>query len=378
MLYLHIPYCKSKCIYCNFYSSGNPDWQKYLKAVVSELSRRIDELGDDCLSSIYIGGGTPSLIPVEAFSQLMDDVRILIEKNGINLRPDAEITMEVNPEDVNIANVEGWKKAGVSRISIGVQSLDDEELRLMRRRHSARKALEAMYLLKNNFTNVSVDLIYGIPGQSPESLRCTLTELLKTEPAHVSLYSLTFEEKTPLYVFRDKGIISEKTEEEYINMSDLASEMLRERGYDRYEISNYCKPGFHSRHNSGYWSGKPYLGLGPSACSYDGNRIRRSNPSDIKRYINYFTSEAVGTPFYFQEELTPEEREEEIIFTRLRTKRGISLNKFEEEFGKKAKDSLTSKASRWISDGQLEIVDMDLKLTAKGIHISDYIILSLI
>lgn len=378
MLYLHIPCCKSKCIYCNFYSSGNPDWQKYLKAIVSELSRRIDELGGDCLSSVYIGGGTPSLIPEEDFSQLMDDIRTLIEKNGLNLRPDAEITMEVNPEDVNVAKVDGWKKAGVSRISMGVQSLDDEELRLMRRRHSARKALEAMYLLKNNFTNISVDLIYGIPGQSLESLRCTLTELLKTEPAHVSLYSLTFEEKTPLYVFRDKGIISEKTEEEYINMSDLASEMLRERGYDRYEISNYCKPGFHSRHNSGYWSGKPYLGLGPSACSYDGNRIRRSNPSDIKRYINYFTSEAVATPFYLQEELTQEERAEEIIFTRLRTKGGISLNKFEEEFGKKAKDSLTAKASRWISDGQLEIVDMDLKLTAKGIHISDYIILSLI
>lgn len=379
MLYIHIPFCKGKCIYCDFYSSGNPDWGKYLKAITSELSIRVDELRGDFLSSVYIGGGTPSLMPADVFSPFMESVWQVLNDAGIRCSESPEITVEVNPEDVDISRVRAWKGAGINRVSMGVQSLDDDELRLLRRRHDSASVYRAFDLVGSHFGNVSLDVIYGIPGQTVESYRETLREIVALKPNHVSAYSLTYEPKTPLVVLRDSGRLRECNEEEYLKMDSLTAAILQEAGYERYEISNYCLPGFHSRHNSGYWSGKPYLGLGPSACSFDGKNVRRSNPADLKGYMmKYGAGESSPEPFYVEETLGIEECRIERIFTSLRRKSGLSLSDFERDFGSKERATLEAGAQKWVDSGDMVCGDETLALSGKGINISDHIILDLI
>lgn len=369
MLYIHIPYCKGKCIYCDFYSAGNPQWDKYLKAVVSELSERKAELGDDFLTSLYIGGGTPSLIPAETFRDFIHEIKtVALDQIPLEASPEGfEFTIEVNPEDVDEERAGAWKESGVNRISMGVQTMDDGELTLLGRRHNAEKVEKSIEILKRYFNNISLDIIYGIPGQTTEILGFTLGKIVSFEPTHVSAYSLTYEEKTLLSIYREKGKIREATEEEYLLFDRIVAEKLAEAGYERYEISNYSLPGYRSRHNSGYWSGKPYLGLGPSASSYDGKRRRRTNLSDIKSYIE-------GRVRFDSEILTDEELMEEQIMTRLRTKEGLHI----EEMTEAVRNEIMKKAERWINEGEIRMEDGWLKLTETGIPISDYIILSLV
>ena len=379
MLYIHIPFCKSKCIYCDFYSGGNPQWQKYIKAVVSELSLRINELKDDSLSSIYIGGGTPSLIPEEDFLIFMDGIYSCLESNGISITTDTEITLEVNPEDVTKNKIEAWKSKGVNRISMGVQSLNDEELKIIKRRHNAQKALSSLEQIKKAFENFSIDLMYGLPGQTHSSLEASLKSLLEFHPPHISIYSLTFEEGTPLTILRDRKEISEAGEDEFINYNNIIQKQLADNGYERYEISNYSLPGFRSRHNSGYWTGKPYLGLGPSASSFDGDKIRRSNPADLKKYLEYFENpNNKSNKFYIEEQLSQEEQVEECIFLSLRTSDGLSLNTLTSKFGDKLKHRIMQVANDWINSEHIKLDEERLILTPKGFDISDYIILDLI
>lgn len=367
MLYIHIPYCKGKCIYCDFYSGGNPDWKKYLKAVASELSERIGTLGGDCLSSIYIGGGTPSLIPPDDFLSFINDIKARIHQAGLGIPKDMEFTMEVNPEDVTEDMALVWEKAGINRVSMGVQSLIDEELSKIKRRHNAEKAEVAMEILKRHFKNISVDIIYGLPGQTVDKLDYTLANILKWRPQHISAYALTFEEGTPLAILRNTGQVEECSEETYIALEHHLIRRLKEAGYKRYEISNFSLPGFQSHHNSGYWEGRPYLGLGPSACSFDGQRVRRSNKANLKAYIN-------GNVEYEEETLSDNELLEEKIMTSLRTAKGLNIDELSESNRK----SLLPKASKWIESGHMTFTDNSLTLTEKGFDISDYIILSLV
>lgn len=379
MLYIHIPYCLGKCIYCDFYSAGNPDWVKYLKAAASELSERTDELRGDSLSSIYIGGGTPSLIPETPFSQFIKEIDTILKRNEIKKGPEMEFTLEVNPEDVSEEKIRIWQTLGINRISMGVQSLNDTELKLLKRRHDSRKALKALQMLKTYFDNISVDLIFGIPGQTKEILNSSISKILEFFPTHISAYALTYEEKTPLFVLREKGKIKECSEENYLILEELIRERLYMAGYEKYEISNYALPGYRSRHNSGYWSGKKYLGIGPSASSYDGSSIRRTNPSNLKSYIERFTSNKYSqTPFYHQENLTIEELIEERIFISLRTSQGIDLVKYSKDFGENSKKQLLQSASRWIKSEHMILSDHFLSLTTKGVAIADHIILSLV
>ena len=379
MLYIHIPYCAKKCIYCDFYSAGNPDWKQYLTAVASELSMRIDEIRGGCLNSIYIGGGTPSLIPSVHFKSFFETVFSILKKEKISLGENMEITLEVNPEDVNLENIQIWKESGINRISMGVQSLNDEELKIINRRHSSDKALFALSILKQYFNNISVDIIYGLPGQTILSLKQTLDKLLEYKPNHVSAYALTYEPGAPLSYLRKIGKIEELDEDKYIEFSNLIDNKLKEENYIRYEISNYAQDGFESRHNKGYWNGEDYLGLGPSACSYDGKAIRRSNPSDIKSYIKFFNKPILNSSFFYKEEiLSAEELKEEDIFTSLRTAKGLDLERFEKKFGALEMRRLLHSSAKWIKSDDMKINDGCLKLTAKGIFISDYIILSLI
>lgn len=380
MLYIHIPFCKNKCIYCDFYSGGNPDWNKYLKAVETELSSRIGELEGERLSSIYFGGGTPSLMPLDRFGEFFNSIKNILRLHDVSLAKDIEVTLEVNPEDVTRESVKLWNENGVNRISMGIQSLIEDELKLLKRRHTALKAIESAELIKERFHNLSLDIIYGIPGQTAETLNSTLEGILALQPTHISAYSLTYETGTPLIVFRDKGIIKECSEEDSILFSNIIIDTLERRGYDRYEISNFALPGFESRHNSGYWTGKKYLGLGPSASSYDGGNIRRTNPHDLKGYINYFSENLQGKTekFYMEEELTKEELMEERIFTSLRTAKGLNLKSYTSGFGEMEAERLKKAAHRWVNTGHLIMDEEGVRLTKKGFEISDYIILSLV
>ena len=379
MLYIHIPYCKSKCTYCDFYSGGNPQWKRYIKAVATELSWRIEELRGDSLSTVYIGGGTPSLMPKDEFASMMTMISRCLESNAIGLTKGIEVTLEVNPEDVTTENITVWKAHGINRISMGVQSLNDQELKIVNRRHSAMKALESLELIKSNFENFSVDIIYGLPGQTQKSLEYTLGKILDYRPQHISVYALTYEEGTALTVLRNQGKIRECSEEKYLQYDDIINQTLSEKGYERYEISNYALPGYRSKHNSGYWIGKEYLGLGPSASSFDGLNVRRTNPPLLKNYIEYFENvERPLVKFYTEETLSSNELMEELILLSLRTREGIDLKKFEARFGSSAALILKESVSAWLKTGHMIQEGDYLKLTQKGINISDYIILSIV
>lgn len=374
MLYIHIPYCRGKCIYCDFYSGGNPDWKKYLKAVASEMSERIDNLRGDCLSSIYIGGGTPSLIPLEEFRDFFgknqnnkDNFWNILGKSGIDICDDIEITIEVNPEDVTDRMAACWAEVGVNRVSMGVQSLNDAELNFLKRRHNAERVNDAFQILKRYFNNISIDIIYGIPGQNLEILASTIDKVLDFAPRHISAYALTYENNTPLGVLRNSGRIKEVSEDDYLELEGLVNERLKTAGYERYEISNFAKPGYESKHNRGYWTGKAYIGLGPSASSFDGKNLRRTNRPDIRNYIN-------GNIQFDEEILTAEQRLSEILFTGLRTREGLELTILGEEI----KKELLNKAEKWISKGKMKLFRDKLSLTEEGYTISDYIILDLI
>lgn len=379
MLYIHIPYCQTKCIYCNFFSGGNPDWERYFKAVANELSSRIEELKGNSLSSIYFGGGTPSLVPPDVFNTFMKSLNDCLAKNDIKIDDDIEVTLEVNPEDVEEIKIRNWLLNGVNRISMGIQTLGEGELNLINRRHTSAKAIESLRLLKKSFENISVDLIYGIPGQTEESIKGTLDRIISLNPQHISVYSLTYEEGTVLNFLKENKRIKEITEEESLQLNKVIETKLIEEGYERYEVSNYAKDNFRSRHNSGYWNGKHYLGLGPSASSYDGIKTRRTNPANLKNYIKFFENKDIkGSDFYEEEILTTEELIDERIFLSLRTSEGLDLKKFKRDFGEKNYQDLQKALSGWSVSGKMINEDGNVRLTSEGFDISDYIILSIV
>ena len=267
-LYFHVPYCNNKCIYCDFYSGGAriADWQALTTSFLNELGSRRSEWEGCDVVSIYFGGGTPSLIPVEIFAGLLIAIKNLIGADRI--APDCEITLEANPEDVNPEAVDYWKQSGVNRVSLGVQTFSDSSLRSIGRRHSGEEARRALELLTSEFNNVSADLIFGLPNQTLSDLRQDLVMLTALSPEHISVYSLMYEPGTALTYLRDSGKIAQIGEEEAAEMFDTIVATLEEAGYDRYETSNYARPGYESRHNSGYWTGRAYVGIGPSAHSY--------------------------------------------------------------------------------------------------------------
>lgn len=379
-LYIHVPYCRSKCIYCDFYSGGAScaDWQQLTKALLKELHIRRRELKSS-VATIYIGGGTPSLIPCDEFRHLVNG--ITLEFGGsIHI---SEFTIEVNPEDVTEDKCRVWRDCGVNRVSMGCQSFVDSELLAVKRRHNSKSSIDAYGVLREYFDNISIDLMYGLPGQSVESWRESVSVAMDMRPEHLSAYSLMFEEGTDLSVLRDKGRLNFPNEDECLAMWRILSERLRKEGYCQYEISNYALPGKESVHNSRYWYGNPYLGLGPSAHSYDGIDIRRSNPNDLKRYLSFYcadspTDAAVGNSVFYEEEhLSKEELAEEMLITRMRLAAGMDTTEYEGRFGILDKQRLINNARPFIDNGDLIYDGVLLKLSHKGIMVSDEIILAL-
>lgn len=374
-LYIHVPFCRHKCFYCDFYSAGVriAEWDLYVESLVYELSLRIESEGYIYKpKTLYFGGGTPSLIPTNHLKKLVEKLDKLVDLSHCH-----EITIEANPEDITEENCRIWKDIGINRISLGVQSLNDTELTTIGRYHSSGDALKAIELLKSYFSNVSVDLMYGLPGQTFLSLGNTLDRILNLSPQHISIYSLTLEEGTAMYVIVGSGKLTLPDEDVWKEMTDLISAKLTEKGYLHYEISNYALSGFESIHNSGYWNGHPYMGLGPGAHSYDGEKTRRFNPTDLKGYLKW-GSRKESKDFFEFEILSDEELMEESIMTQLRTLQGLDLNEFYGKFGESRTLKLNNQAENFINKGLLKREGSRIFLTESGIPVSDNIILSLI
>lgn len=377
-IYVHIPFCHRKCIYCDFYS-GSPhsvDTGFYIEALLHELRGREGEISGFRFPTVYIGGGTPSLLSSDCFKRLAAGI---MECTGFRERGEypSEFTIEVNPDDVTDEKAQCWKEAGVNRVSMGVQSLVDSELKTIGRRHDSARATEAFHILRRYFNNISLDLMFGLPGQTIESLSKTLLEFVSMRPGHISAYSLMFEERTALTRLRDMGKIAEQSDEDSVSMFRLISRMLSEAGYERYEISNYALPGHRSVHNSSYWSGEPYIGLGPSAHSYDGHRLRRANPADIRRYLEVWGKGTPADGFFIDEILNEEELREEMLLTRLRTAEGLDMSEYASRFGAEATFRLGNYCAPFLKKNELKIEGGRLSLMEDGVMISDDIISSL-
>jgi len=355
--------------------SRNAPWQGLCAALVNEAVARADEWeaaveAHTSPATLYIGGGTPSLMPAGLLADLIAGLR-----GALSLGRLCEFTVELNPEDVCPQLVAALAGAGVNRVSMGVQSFVDAELQFIGRRHSAERALEAFGLLSARFDNVSLDLMFGLPGQDIKSWRHSVATAISLHPAHISAYSLMWEERTALSSMRRQGKVDECDQELSARMFETLSRMLAEAGYVQYEISNYCLPGRESVHNSSYWNGVPYLGLGPGAHSYDGERTRRANPADANAYIGHFCG-GEPAPFYTQEVLTGEELREEYIMTRLRRRPGIDLDDYACRFGSEAMTGLRARAKA--RPDLLNIGDGRIALRHEGIMRSDTAILALL
>ena len=402
-LYIHIPFCRSRCIYCGFYSTTALDLrQRYVDAVCREMEMRLEERGKrEPLSTIYLGGGTPSQLTAEQLEQLF----IYINK----VYNSTEVTIEVNPDDVTAEFAARLAQLPVNRVSMGVQTFDDERLRFLRRRHTASQAVEAVERLRAaGFRNLSIDLMYGFPGESLSDWESDIDAALALNVEHISAYCLMIEEGTPLHkMFTVDGLSScvpavasgkaERTddysgnqhnencpqcvdEETERQMYYTLIDRLEAAGYEHYEISNFARKGFRSRHNSNYWNGTPYIGLGAAAHSYDG-RSRSWNVADIKSYIEGIEQ---GERRFEEEVLDEDTRYNDAVTVRLRTKEGLNLATLSDRL----RDYCMKNARRYLDDGLLEIdsatkpavgdlrsptPSQRLRLTRRGLFVSDMV-----
>ena len=374
-IYIHVPFCESRCAYCDFYSTTLLRHRSaYVDTVCRELKLRLGELQGAPIETIYFGGGTPSTLTIEELSSILTSLRNF-HLSSFNFQL-AEITLEANPDDLTEEYVQGLRTLPFNRVSIGIQSFHDRTLRLVGRRHTAQEAIEAVHRCQRmGLTNISIDLMYGLPGETLEDWTYSLEQAITLRVPHISAYHLTYEEGTRLWRMKEQGIVSAIDEEHSIRAFELLREKLLAAGYEHYEISNFALPGYHSRHNSSYWKGIPYIGVGPGAHSYNGTD-RRWNLSSLADYIATPPGEDVP---HEVEHLSTEERYDERIITELRTARGIDLTGLLADFGERYHAHCLRCAAPYIHRGQLiRTVDNHLRLTPKSIFISDAVMRDLL
>lgn len=364
-IYIHIPFCKSRCIYCGFYSTTLLDLRKkYINAVCREMELRKNYIREP-FSTIYLGGGTPSLLDEAELTQLF-----LYIYNVYDVDRNAEITMECNPDDITPEFTNMLNRLPINRVSMGAQTFADSRLRLLHRRHNSDEVKHAVKLLREaGIKNISIDLMFGFPDESLSQWKEDISAALALNVEHISAYSLMYEEDTPLWKMLDTGKVKEIDEELSLTMFKELVCQLTDAGYEHYEISNFARPGYRSRHNSSYWHQVPYIGLGAAAHSFDLNS-RQWNVADLKLYIEEINNGIIPME---REELDNDTTFNDIITTALRTSDGIDLNALETRLGKRYRNTLISAAGKHIEQGLLEIRHDRLRLTAEGIFISDMV-----
>lgn len=357
-IYLHIPFCKQACTYCNFHFSTSVRFKgEVVAALIAEAQQEKEYLHAETVNTIYFGGGTPSLLSIKDLHLLMES----LQKN-YPVASDAEITLETNPDDINPDQLKEWKALGINRLSIGVQSFFEEELRWMNRAHNADQALKSLEWSKKEFDNITIDLIYGSPLLIDEMWKQNVDKAIEFDIPHLSCYALTVEEKTPLHKLIKTSKTSDVDNEKQARQFLLLMQWLSEKNFEHYEVSNFAKHGFRSQHNSSYWKDEKYLGLGPSAHSYNGSE-RRWNVANNKVYIKSINE---NIPKRETELLTSTQQFNEYIMISLRTIEGINLPKLESKFGIDQCKQLEKNLQKFINAGLISMNNSAAQLTDEG------------
>ncbi len=370
-IYIHIPFCKQRCSYCAFYSSTLYNIkEEYVDALCNELRMRKEYLNGETVETIYLGGGTPSTLTISQLQKICDTVYATYP---VSETP--EVTIECNPDDLTPEFLKQLKTMPFNRISMGVQSFNDMQLKRLGRRHNAEKACSAVKNARAaGFGNISIDLMFALPGSTKEEWMHDLETAISLKPDHLSAYNLMYEEGTPLYNSLQRGEFKELSEEENVEQFQMLISSMKAAGYHHYEISNFALPGRESRHNSSYWNDTPYIGCGAASHSYNGTS-REWNIADIKEYIKGINS---GKRNFEIEHLNEEERYNDTILTRLRTVDGLPLAWMEEKFSGRLNTYMLRAAEKEVALGNLKEENGHLSLTEKGIFISDAVIRELI
>ncbi len=365
-IYIHIPFCQSRCIYCGFYSTTLLNLRgQYIDAVCKEMALRKNYIDNEAYSTIYIGGGTPSLLTQDELQKLFSNLY-----ETFNISSDTEITLECNPNDITTQFAKMLTQLPVNRISIGAQTFSDSRLKLIHRRHNTQEVYNAINLLRSiGISNISIDLMFGFPGETLEEWTSDIDKALELDVEHISAYSLMYEDGTQLTDMLEQGKIKEIDDETSLAMYKVLVSRLTSNGYEHYEISNFARKGYRSRHNSSYWQQTKYIGLGAAAHSFD-IKSRQWNISDIRKYILGIGKGIIPME---REILDADTTYNDIITTALRTKEGINLNKITTQLGNTYRKYLINNAKKHILGNTLELSGNNLRLTYKGIYLSDMI-----
>jgi len=365
MIYIHIPFCKQKCSYCNFHFSTSLNFKdEMLDAMKKEIFLRKDELQNKTLQSLYFGGGTPSVLSADEIKSLIDEVL-----RYFNFKNDIEITLEANPDDLDKNFLKGLSDSPVNRLSIGTQSFFDEDLKLMNRAHNASEAEGSIKRAQDfGFENLSIDLIYGSPTSNLEIWKENLNKTVALEIPHISSYALTVEPKTALENWVAKGKVLNPKEEEQNREFYYMIDFLKDHGFEHYEVSNFAKPGFYSRHNSSYWKYQEYLGIGPSAHSYNGTDVRSWNLANNQQYIKKLNSNILAKE---TEILSQQDQFNEMIMIGLRTVWGVDLDSLNQKFSENILERFNKEIQNKMEEGILKIDNNHLKIPEKHWFMAD-------
>ncbi|MEO9513164.1 MAG: radical SAM family heme chaperone HemW [Flavobacteriaceae bacterium] len=375
-IYIHIPFCKQACHYCDFhFSTQLGKKEAMVMSIQKELELRKSEFQKEQVETIYLGGGTPSILSI---TELEAIVRSVYDNYSVIEHP--EITLEANPDDLMSVRVpvcrtgrqsrtifEDFKTIGINRLSIGIQSFFDEDLKLMNRAHSSDEALQSLLVARQHFDNVSIDLIYGIPGMDHSRWKANIAKALEFELPHISSYALTVEPKTALKKFIEKGIVKDVDDQQAMEQFHILVDVLEQQGYINYEISNFGKEGYFSKNNTSYWQGKKYLGIGPSAHSFDG----KNRGWNVRNNIKYIEAMQVGQLAMDTEVLSKTDRYNEYIMTGLRTIWGVSFAQIENDFGISYLNYINQQAEKYLEQKLLFVADGKLLSTKKGKFLVD-------
>ena len=359
-IYIHIPYCKKRCVYCDFhFKISQKDKSEMINSIKLELLENINYFKNKDVKTIYFGGGTPSIIDIK---EIEDIIRLIYQKFKIKKHP--EITIECNPDDLTMNKIISYKKIGVNRLSIGVQSFNDAELKFMNRSHNATQAYNSIIMAKENgFDNLSLDLIYGLPNQTLNDWEKNLLVIKKLQIEHFAAYCLTVETKTKLSHLVNTKKITPLDDYNVIKQFKVLQQFAKDNQYLHYEISNFAKKGFLAKHNSAYWQNKMYLGVGPSAHSFDGKK-RKWNVSSNKKYIDAINNKLNN--YFTVEYLSKNQHYNEYIMTNLRTMWGVDIKIIENRFGESLKNYFTKEIKKWINKNYVINEKNNFKLSQEG------------
>lgn len=370
-IYIHTPFCKTRCNYCDFYSTTQSELtDAFIDALCKELVMRKDYISNEPLETIYFGGGTPSQLSYEQLRKVFDTIQ-----ENFEFSSDMEITLEANPDDLSTSYLEQLQQLPLNRLSIGIQTFQDDTLKKLNRRHDSKQAIQAVKdARKYGFNNISIDLMYGLPGETMETWERDLKQAIELDPEHISAYHLIYEKGTILYNYLKKGYVKEVDEDTSLQFFKKLIENLTNSNYIHYEISNFAKKSKTARHNTSYWLGKPYLGCGPSAHSYN-LQTRDYNNVSLVKYIDKINKNELCIE---SEKLDKNTRFNDYIITGLRTMWGISLKIIKEEFGKDLYEHVLTYSEKHLKSKNLVLTNDHLTLSKQGIFISDGIMSDLL